>query len=63
MALCVHLLFFQPEGSKGFAYWVCTNIAAEIWSQDLGYEFAHLSDSSHKAMLRASDCLAKYTGK
>jgi superkiller protein 3 len=54
-------LAIQPEGSKGFAYWVCTNIAAEIWSQDLGYEFAYLSDSSHRAMLQASDCLAKYT--
>lgn len=56
------LTSWQPEGSKGFAYWVCTNLSAEMWSQELGYGYGHLNNASYRAVLRASDCLAKYTG-
>lgn len=47
---------------KGFAYWVCSNISGEMWKDELGYGFMQFDDNTNRLVLKASDCLAKYTG-
>ncbi|XP_062516907.1 tetratricopeptide repeat protein 37-like isoform X2 [Corticium candelabrum] len=54
-------LAIHSEGMKGFAYWVCSNISGEMWKDELGYGFMQFDDNTNRLVLKASDCLAKYT--
>ncbi|XP_065837280.1 tetratricopeptide repeat protein 37-like [Oscarella lobularis] len=49
----------HTESQIGYAHWVCSTLAAKSWVNDPGESEA--SDADDKAVLRASDCLARYT--
>eukprot|EP00118_Oscarella_pearsei_P013030 m.100186 g.100186 ORF g.100186 m.100186 type:complete len:1137 (+) comp37085_c0_seq8:16-3426(+) len=49
----------HTESQIGYAYWVCSTLAAEAWLEEPGQ--AKGISANEKAIIRASDCLARYT--
>ncbi|XP_065910597.1 superkiller complex protein 3-like [Dysidea avara] len=56
-------LGYTPEGSIGFAYWVChtlTTLQPKLLLLDSG---CGLNDAARKLLLQARDCMQKYTAR